>query len=124
MHAVPEHAAPEELPVPLFLQGPPVPLQGRRHVPPLSRGDDPQQVAAQLAHTITNKLIHAPTAGLKAASAAGREDLLVNARRLLGLPVNKADAPAQVDPEATAGASASPLADNDSNESEAGRTLQ
>ena len=51
----------------------------------IARGDDPQQVAAQLARGITNKLIHAPTAGLKAASAAGRQDLLNGARRLLGL---------------------------------------
>lgn len=53
----------------------------------LARGDDPQQVVAQLARTITNKLIHAPTAGLKQASAEGRHDLLASARRLLGLPV-------------------------------------
>jgi glutamyl-tRNA reductase len=51
----------------------------------LARGDDPQVVLAQLARGITNKLIHAPTAGLKRASLAGREDLLVGARRLLGL---------------------------------------
>lgn len=51
----------------------------------LGRGEDPQVVAAQLARGITNKLIHAPTAGLKQASAAGREDLLAAARRLLGL---------------------------------------
>ena len=51
----------------------------------IARGDDPQQVVAQLARGITNKLIHAPTAGLKAASAAGRQDLLANARQLLGL---------------------------------------
>jgi len=30
-------------------------------------------------------LIHAPTAGLKQASTDGRQDLLANARRLLGL---------------------------------------
>jgi len=53
----------------------------------LARGDDPQQVVAQLARTITNKLIHAPTAGLKQASAEGRHDLLASACRLLGLPV-------------------------------------
>ncbi|MCB1674789.1 MAG: glutamyl-tRNA reductase [Halioglobus sp.] len=51
----------------------------------LSRGDDPRQVVAQLARSVTNKLIHAPTAGLKQASAEGRQDLLAGARRLLGL---------------------------------------
>ena len=51
----------------------------------IARGDDPQQVVAQLARGITNKLIHAPTTGLKQASAAGREDLLGIARGLLGL---------------------------------------
>ena len=51
----------------------------------LARGDDPQQIVAQLARGITNKLIHAPTAGLKRASADGRQDLLAGARKLLGL---------------------------------------
>jgi glutamyl-tRNA reductase len=90
----------------------------------IARGDDPQQVAAQLARGITNKLIHAPTAGLKAASAAGREDLLTSARRLLGLPVSSRETSAPTEPEAPAEAGASVPGDNDSNESEAGRTLQ
>ncbi|MFT4613085.1 MAG: glutamyl-tRNA reductase [Bacteroidia bacterium] len=51
----------------------------------LERGDDPVQIVAQLARGITNKLIHAPTAGLKQASAEGRQDLLNHAQRLLGL---------------------------------------
>jgi glutamyl-tRNA reductase len=51
----------------------------------LSRGDDPAQVVTVLARGITNKLIHAPTTGLKEASAAGRQDLLLTARNLLGL---------------------------------------
>jgi len=51
----------------------------------LARGEDPQQIVAQLARAITNKLIHSPTAGLKQASADGRHDLLAGARRLLGL---------------------------------------
>lgn len=54
----------------------------------ITRGDDPQQVVAQLARGITNKLIHAPTAGLKKASAEGRHDVLGHAVRLLGLPVD------------------------------------
>ena len=45
----------------------------------------PQRVVTQLASAITNKLIHAPTAGLRQASADGRQDLLAHARKLLGL---------------------------------------
>jgi glutamyl-tRNA reductase len=51
----------------------------------LARGDDPQQVLAQLARGLTNKLIHAPTTGLRKASAEGRQDLLAQAQKLLGL---------------------------------------
>jgi glutamyl-tRNA reductase len=51
----------------------------------LSRGEDPQQVLTQLARAITNKLIHAPTAGLKQASAEGDQEHLAAARKLLGL---------------------------------------
>jgi glutamyl-tRNA reductase len=51
----------------------------------LARGEDPAQVVAVLARGVTNKLIHAPTKGLKEASAAGRQDLLATARNLLGL---------------------------------------
>jgi glutamyl-tRNA reductase len=54
----------------------------------ITRGEDPQQVVAQLARGITNKLIHAPTTGLKKASAEGRHDVLGHAVRLLGLPVD------------------------------------
>jgi glutamyl-tRNA reductase len=51
----------------------------------LARGDDPQQIVAELSRALTNKLIHAPTTGLKQASAEGREDLINTARKLLGL---------------------------------------
>jgi glutamyl-tRNA reductase len=51
----------------------------------LSRGEEPTQVLTQLARGITQKLIHAPSTGLKKISAAGREDLMLNARKLLGL---------------------------------------
>jgi len=60
-------------------------LEMQRALRALSRGEDPQQIVAQLARAITNKLIHSPTAGLKQASAEGRQDLLANARKLLGL---------------------------------------
>ncbi len=51
----------------------------------LSRGEDPTQVLTQLARGITQKLIHAPSTGLKKISAAGREDKMLDARQLLGL---------------------------------------
>ena len=57
----------------------------QRSMRQLSRGDDPTQVLAQLARGLTQKLIHAPSTGLKKISAAGREDLMLNARTLLGL---------------------------------------
>ena len=63
----------------------------------LARGDDPQQVVAQLARTLTNKLIHAPTTGLRQASIDGRQDLLAHAQRLLGLEVARAPAPPVAD---------------------------
>ncbi len=51
----------------------------------LARGEDPRQIIAHLSRAITNKLIHAPTAGLKQASVEGRQDVIHGARRLLGL---------------------------------------
>ena len=60
----------------------------------LSRGDDPTKVLAQMARGLTQKLIHAPSTGLKALSASGREDLIANARELLGLPETQ-DLPAE-----------------------------
>lgn len=54
----------------------------------LGRGEDPRRVMEQLSRGITNKLIHAPTAGLKQASALGRQDLIRGARKLLGLDGN------------------------------------
>jgi glutamyl-tRNA reductase len=68
----------------------------------LARGDAPQQIMAQLARTITNKLIHAPTAGLKQASAEGRLDRVASARKLLGLEApEQAEAPTQAPTVAT-----------------------
>jgi glutamyl-tRNA reductase len=51
----------------------------------LARGEDPRQILGQLSRAITNKLIHAPTTGLKQASVEGRQDLINSARKLLGL---------------------------------------
>lgn len=51
----------------------------------LNRGDDPDEVLQYLAHTLTNRLLHEPTARLREASEAGRADLLDAARFLLGI---------------------------------------
>ncbi len=64
-------------------------IELQRALRALSRGDDPEQVISQLSRAITNKLIHAPTAGLKQASAEGRQDLLDSACRLLGIELRE-----------------------------------
>lgn len=56
----------------------------------LERGDDPVKVLTQLSRGITNKLIHAPTKGLKQASAEGRQDVLTHAQGLLGIELQQA----------------------------------
>ncbi len=56
----------------------------------LERGDDPAKVLMQLSRGITNKLIHAPTKGLKQASAEGRQDVLAHAQGLLGIELQQA----------------------------------
>jgi glutamyl-tRNA reductase len=67
----------------------------------LARGEDPLQLLVQMSRALTNKLIHAPTTGLKQASAEGRQDLINNARRLLGLDVESPRATAvETDEEA------------------------
>ena len=68
----------------------------------IARGDDPEKVLNQFSRGLTNKLIHAPTAGLKQVSADGREDQLRNARELLGIaqpeqPADDTDAPESLD---------------------------
>jgi glutamyl-tRNA reductase len=56
----------------------------------LARGEDPDAVLQYLAHTLTNKLIHNPSATLRQAGYDGRSDFIRTARELLGLP--KSDA--------------------------------
>jgi glutamyl-tRNA reductase len=51
----------------------------------LARGDDPQQVMAQLARALTNKFTHAPSDALKKAGHDGDVQLLEAARRLFDL---------------------------------------
>ncbi|MCX2982482.1 glutamyl-tRNA reductase [Halieaceae bacterium IMCC14734] len=57
----------------------------------LARGGSAEQVVAQLARSLTNKLIHAPTIELKRASAEGHEDVLLAGRRLLGIDDHQQD---------------------------------
>jgi glutamyl-tRNA reductase len=51
----------------------------------LASGKAPDAVLNFLANTLTNKLIHQPTAAMRSAGADGREDLLEAANHLLGL---------------------------------------
>ncbi len=51
----------------------------------LANGTAPEQVLNQLARSLTNKLLHAPTAAMKQASADGRGDVIVSARELFQL---------------------------------------
>lgn len=55
----------------------------------LEQGDEARDVLEQLAHTLTNRLIHAPTARLR--RAAGRDDFVRTARELLGLDDHKGE---------------------------------
>ena len=67
----------------------------------INRGDDPVRVLTQFSRGLTNKLIHAPTTGLKQASAEGRGGELQSARRLLGIAVAEAEpgSPAREKPD-------------------------
>ena len=51
----------------------------------LDRGRTPQEALDYLAHTLTNKLLHAPSARLRDAAMSGDLDLLHAAGRLYGL---------------------------------------
>ena len=51
----------------------------------LAQGRDPQQVLEFLANTLTNKLIHPPSAALREAGYDGRVELIEAARQLLGV---------------------------------------
>jgi glutamyl-tRNA reductase len=50
----------------------------------LAQGRSPEQALEFLAHTLTNKLLHAPSASLRAAALRGDTDLLRAAERLYG----------------------------------------
>lgn len=51
----------------------------------LARGDDPAEVLDQLAHRLTNRLVHAPSVRLREACASGRSEILRAARELFEL---------------------------------------
>lgn len=51
----------------------------------LAAGKDPEQIMDDLARTLTNKLIHEPTAQLNHAAHSGRKELLDTARELFNL---------------------------------------
>lgn len=51
----------------------------------LAAGKDPEQVLNELARTLTNKLIHEPSAQLNQAAYSGRKDILTTARELFNL---------------------------------------
>lgn len=55
----------------------------------LQSGQDPEAVLQQLAHTLTNKVMHSPTAKMREAAAQGNETMLDAARTLLDLPATK-----------------------------------
>ena len=48
----------------------------------LARGRSPEEALEFLAHTLTNKLLHAPSANLRAAALRGDRELLQAAERL------------------------------------------
>jgi len=51
----------------------------------LANGKEPTEVLTELAHTLTNKLIHQPTAQMNQAAYAGNQELLAVAQQLLGI---------------------------------------
>jgi glutamyl-tRNA reductase len=48
----------------------------------LARGKSPEEALAYLANTLTNKLLHAPSANLRSAALRGDDELLRAAERL------------------------------------------
>lgn len=65
----------------------------------LQRGASPEVVLARLSSSLTNKLIHAPTAAIREASADGRNDVLEYVRALYALPSLSSEPPQSTEPE-------------------------
>lgn len=57
----------------------------------LARGRSADQALEFLAHTLTNKLVHAPSANLRAAALRGDSDLLQAAERLFDAPARETE---------------------------------
>ena len=51
----------------------------------LEKGADPEEVVGRLAHDLTNKLIHAPTAGLRQLAKEGGKRDVSKLAAILGL---------------------------------------
>lgn len=62
----------------------------------LNKGEDPGRVLQDVTRILTNKLMHAPSAQLRAAGAQSREELLKAARELFNLP-DRPDAPSKLE---------------------------
>jgi len=54
----------------------------RKSVKQLATGQDPEDVLAFMAHTLTNKFLHQPSTELRKAGEEERHDLIQAARRL------------------------------------------
>jgi glutamyl-tRNA reductase len=59
----------------------------------LANGQDPQTVLDYLAHTLTNRLLHAPTAALRMAALQGDADVVRAAEKLFPATGHNEDAP-------------------------------
>jgi glutamyl-tRNA reductase len=59
----------------------------------LARGKSADEVLAWLAHSLTNRLLHAPSANLREAALRGDADLLGAAERLFQMPAGSRDNP-------------------------------
>lgn len=64
----------------------------------LTRGRPPDEALEFLAHTLTNKLLHAPSANLRAAALRGDIELLRSAERLFALGESGSPSPASDEP--------------------------
>jgi glutamyl-tRNA reductase len=64
----------------------------------LERGRSPEEALEFLAHTLTNKLLHAPSANLRAAALRGDAELLQAAEKLFDAPAVPPRQPADPKP--------------------------
>ena len=69
----------------------------------LAQGKSPQEALEFLAHTLTNKLLHAPSAGLRQAALQGDRDLLHAAARLFHAEIKPGDKVVLIAPYAAVG---------------------